>query len=1638
MRHGAEGGVGAAGGASREPTPNPITYNLAALRLSQAPRLDGHPPQQVVGSDGHRNHASLSHSDSAIVTVERRAGGTGSFTPPQPRHSGHHLPIPASAAAAAAAAAAQVAHISATSHTGAAAPPQPGHTNFSMTAGAAHPSLQREPWLSSGPMGPSLSYQQPPPPPPPSSAPALAAVHSSQARGSTAGPPGTLPQRHVDARAERTVAASMNAALPHPTAMHPAAVHPAAMHHAPSMQYGAAHAASLPPPAGQQLSASMAPPTGFGGPQPTNPPQWRPAPSRTAAGAEAPSQRPGGFVVPLPLSQSGGARRAPSHAGSEAAQAPPSLPFGAAAVSAPASSGLHGQQVQHRQQLAPPQRQSHNQHRPQQQPHPPLQQWQGPLGSSQRPGDPPSQPTPSLQHVVPSPTPPPATMAVEVQPPPTFTSPPPTFTSPPPTFTSPPPPFTSPHTTAAAANGGVALQSLVAAAPSHGVPVTPGAAPAQVAPVNSSPTGPGASVASANAAAVSLQAPQPSHTRPSFHDRGRLGPSYTGSGHRQPPLTSQQQQQQQQHQQQQHQQQHQYQQQRYSRPNFFRQSQPSRPQQTLVTHAVDPDPAVVRRFQGEYSQQDDVEHVGEDLREQLATRVGTVGTLDEDLCCSIIEAHDVTFVVTDTGTGKSTRIPMALHRAHPDALIVNAQPRRTAAINLARRVAEVLGVRLGDVVGYSVRGEHIGDLEETNIMYVTTYSLFIYFLWHELLEDLPFSYIIVDEFHERTPDVEVILLMLKLWLQKHPGAFKLVLCSATAQVEEWKSYFEGLTIGSYTRSPIMYPVREYFIEDVQGLMGIRTAPMQQVGGGNMVLPEQMHQLIFVCKQLLEFLAKNTATKDSVLVFMPGRTQVELMTMWIRENMEESLEPVAWYRDVELSYIQEALARSAVTRKKVYVATDIAEVSLTLPDVVFVIDSGTGKRPQVSEKEPISYAFPPLRLLWETKSNAQQRRGRVGRVQQGFYFSLLGNDHHTALRASENRIKNAVLTELVLHSLLITQKPFAFFQLCSEKPDRNALAYSLHLLQDGGLIVRADDPMADAERVALDRQRTMDVMSSPWNALIAEALTSAQAASAATAAPTPSLPPPTEAAPLPSAAAAPPAPSAELDIDEDDVASVNGADPEADAEAFQQCYFMTLRGVIAARSPVSVSAATNIFFGMLYGTPTLSMLAAAIEASRSPFYVPYTISDRTERAAMVHRVSKFMQRYHGALRSDLICSMEVILEYMSMQRDGLSEEAQEEWCQERHLSRTRVIDTLNLFAQMKEQVSSVMPFSNVTDIDVLTAQFNQNAELLLHMLVASHTELAIQVQLDGPMAQSKGFVGHGFFFPLKCLKDESVPTVCPWDRTKISVPLYLQTIQRKVLAVFASQLEPDLFALVLLVFSFRLHYSMQESGAASSCLMAVTRSGVRRVVRCDTLTAQQILQLRRIQCAQLLCMQLQVEERVKASESERFSEALRKANSDFGLPESAMATPYLIPTVLQHGLKQLLSRLKGSPLYATRGGIGTDVVPGTPYCKLVLDTPLPLPVRQSLLIHSNNGLSVVVPASASGAVAGTTASAASTATLAAGVAPTPISAAAAGIDMPPPPLAAADNKSDDDAGDDSSDSDRSSDSGAHVATFSYDA
>ena len=245
----------------------------------------------------------------------------------------------------------------------------------------------------------------------------------------------------------------------------------------------------------------------------------------------------------------------------------------------------------------------------------------------------------------------------------------------------------------------------------------------------------------------------------------------------------------------------------------------------------------------------------------------------------------------------------------------------------------------GEDVGYWIRGEKKGD-EQTRLWYMTSYTLLLYLLNNPLRP--PFTHIILDEFHERQPDIEVTVALLRLCLKHHTANFKLVLMSATLNTDEWVGYFDGLSVATYKQSEPEHPIHDYFVDDACAMMGIPyQAPPTQ--GTLQVDHGLMDSMTMIAQYLIRFLNAVSLPQHSILVFLPGRGQVESCAMWLNNTLRHRVEAIPWHSAVELSVIQEAIQRKGGRKQKVYLATDIAEVSITLPDVVFVIDLGLVKK-----------------------------------------------------------------------------------------------------------------------------------------------------------------------------------------------------------------------------------------------------------------------------------------------------------------------------------------------------------------------------------------------------------------------------------------------------------------------------------------------------------------------------------------------------------------------------------------------------------------------------------------------------------------------------------------------------------------------
>lgn len=838
------------------------------------------------------------------------------------------------------------------------------------------------------------------------------------------------------------------------------------------------------------------------------------------------------------------------------------------------------------------------------------------------------------------------------------------------------------------------------------------------------------------------------------------------------------------------------------------------------------DEALIKQFLQRYDEQDEAE----DVKLHGDKPVGLLNIPD---CLKVIDENDVTFVVTDTGTGKSTMIPNAL--LDQGKRVVSSQPRRTATVNLALRVASLRGEKVGQSVGYWVRGDRAGTPDTCACMFMTSYTLLLYVISHP--ETFNFTHFIIDEFHERQADVEVTVALLRLAKQRG-ASFKIVLMSASVQIEEWMKYFEGLKVGEYSTCKPRYSIHEYYMEEVCRLVGAAYTPSP-------VTPT-VHSLtlknsLFLIERMLMFLAEHAAPQHSILVFLPGRTLVEQMSQWIKKNLKEQLDPIEWYRDVDLSYIQAALKRPATTRKKVYLATDIAEVSLTLPDVVFVIDSGTTKKPRIDPKNKNSIAFPPLELLWCSRSAIAQRRGRVGRVQQGFFFTCVPETHLPELQDMEPQIANSTINELALHVLEIAGNPFAVFNLCRMTPKGESVRLSMNFLLDGGCVMMTTHPKA-----------RLEAMETPEAALWREPI------------------------------------------------MLNELNRELQGTTF----VTTVKGKVVQHLPLDIQSGSIVYHGLVFGLESIMILAAAICASGTPFYVFTEEGDRAaHKGALREKVSESMRAHARGLNSDIVCALSVAIEYKKMLAEGVSEEGQDAWCSSHDLSRIRLQNIIQLEEQIKEQLSAHIAFTDVSDVNVLQQQLDRHAPAISFLVAASHLERALFIKNDRRRAQAERQVGPSIFLGIDALCDMFVATACPWDINHIVIPLSIQVRYEKLLGAFAMQLTQKEFNLLLLmmvhdvVYEQKLVVAGPEGLEVPATLFGVQLHGNQLIMRCDPNTGATILQFREIVAARLSMLRVMMKERLTPNDAEDLQRAFRSlpdiATRLRGFDDYSKLTPSLL-------------------------------------------------------------------------------------------------------------------------------------------------
>ena len=330
-----------------------------------------------------------------------------------------------------------------------------------------------------------------------------------------------------------------------------------------------------------------------------------------------------------------------------------------------------------------------------------------------------------------------------------------------------------------------------------------------------------------------------------------------------------------------------------------------------------------------------------------------------------IRDHQVVIVAGETGSGKSTQLPklcLELGRG-VEAMIGHTQPRRIAARSIAERVAEEIGSVVGGLVGYKVRfSDQVGD---TTLVKVMTDGI----LLAEIHGDRRLSRydtIIIDEAHERSLNIDFLLGYLKTLLPKRPD-LKLIITSATIDTERFAEHFDDAPVVEV--SGRAYPVE------------VRYRPLDGAS-----VPEPRDQPQGICDAVVELTGEGSG---DILVFCSGEREIRDAADALAELRLPHTEVVPLYG--RLSSAEQHRVFQPHRGRRVVLATNVAETSLTVPGIRYVVDAGTARISRYSRRTKVQRL--PIEPV--SQASADQRAGRCGRLGPGVCIRLYSEDEYQA-------------------------------------------------------------------------------------------------------------------------------------------------------------------------------------------------------------------------------------------------------------------------------------------------------------------------------------------------------------------------------------------------------------------------------------------------------------------------------------------------------------------------------------------------------------------------------------------------------------------------------------------------------------------
>ncbi|MGF1742966.1 DEAD/DEAH box helicase [Vibrio profundum] len=317
-----------------------------------------------------------------------------------------------------------------------------------------------------------------------------------------------------------------------------------------------------------------------------------------------------------------------------------------------------------------------------------------------------------------------------------------------------------------------------------------------------------------------------------------------------------------------------------------------------------------------------------------------IDTIQDDFCVLLADNHMV--VQAETGSGKSTRLPVWAKRF---GRVLVIEPRRIACTSLAEYVADLENCQLGEQIGYAIKLD-VRCTDNSDIVFVTPGVALQWYVENQLSD---FAVVMVDEFHERRWDTDLLVALLK-----KAANHRLIVTSATLDSEKIAHYLQAKRLiakGRNYQVSTLYRSREsHFLPEVYNL--------------ERRVKEEVHRL---------------ELDGDILVFLPGRKEISACQAALNGLDDWIVAPL----HASVSDQQRHVALNVQPQRKIVLATNVAETSLTIPNITAVIDSGLERR-NVQRNGRTA-----LILTHISKASAQQRTGRAGRVRDGVCVRLYG-------------------------------------------------------------------------------------------------------------------------------------------------------------------------------------------------------------------------------------------------------------------------------------------------------------------------------------------------------------------------------------------------------------------------------------------------------------------------------------------------------------------------------------------------------------------------------------------------------------------------------------------------------------------------